>query len=329
MRYTSAPILSLTLLLGIISGCIVERDWRAESGALRGDYLGMDKPDSIPLIFAPDIVSTEHEVRDMTISPDGNEILCTVQWRVRSVIIRLVREEDIWSSPEIAPFSGEWSDLEPMFAPDGSKLFFASRRPLDTTDAEKDADIWYVERHDTGYGQPINMGSPINTDRDEFYPSIAADGSLYFTAMYEETEDIWVSGFINGEYVAPERLSDSVNSPSHHEFNAFVSPDESLLLFSSYGREDGLGGGDLYISLKADKEWGSARNLGAPINSETIDFCPFISPDSSLLFFTSRRTTENLIGTTIQTYPELTALLSRPENGSMNVFWVDARAITK
>lgn len=327
MRYLSAPILSLILLL-LISGCIVERDWRAEPGVRRGDYLGMDKPDSAPLIFAPDIVSTEHEVRDMTISPDGNEIFYTVQWRVRSVIVRIVCEDGIWSSPEIAPFSGRWDDLEPMFAPDGSKLFFASRRPLNNTGSLKDADIWYVERHDTGYGPPMNIGSPVNTDRDEFYPSITADGSLYFTAMYEETEDIWASRLVDGEYQAPERLPDSVNSPSHHEFNAFVLPDESMILFTSHGREDGLGGGDLYVSFKAGDEWGSAGNLGAEVNSKSIDFCPFISPDSAFMFFTSRRTPESVVGAPIRSFPELTTLLNQPENGSMNIFWVDARVIT-
>src|SRR5215208_3848599 len=56
-----------------------------------------------------------------------------------------------WSKPEVAPFSGRWSDADPHVSPDGGRLFWISNRPLpgaaapaDT--ARDDYDIWYVER---------------------------------------------------------------------------------------------------------------------------------------------------------------------------------------
>ncbi|HJU91193.1 MAG TPA: hypothetical protein VJ672_17535, partial [Gemmatimonadaceae bacterium] len=36
-----------------------------------------------------------------------------------------------WTPPEMAPFSGRWSDADAHLTPDGSKLFFISNRPVD------------------------------------------------------------------------------------------------------------------------------------------------------------------------------------------------------
>ena len=44
-------------------------------------------------------------------------------------------------------FPGKYFDIEPFLSSDGLKLFFASNRPLASTDEKtKDFDIWYVER---------------------------------------------------------------------------------------------------------------------------------------------------------------------------------------
>ncbi|MFQ5628223.1 MAG: hypothetical protein ACE5I1_05635 [bacterium] len=47
----------------------------------------------------------------------------------------------------------------------------------------------------------------------------------------------------------PENPGNAVNS-KHDEFNSFVALDEGFILFSSFGREDGFGGG--VILLKND-----------------------------------------------------------------------------
>jgi len=61
-----------------------------------------------------------------------------------------------------------------------------------------------------------------------------------------------VCKFTNGKYSEAESLPDSINFTGD-EFNAFVDPDETYIIFSGYKRRDGYGSGDLYISKKNEK----------------------------------------------------------------------------
>lgn len=141
-----------------------------------------------PKIFGEGIISTWMYERDMALSPDGKEIFYTIvsPLNVFSAIIYMHKDEkNNWSKPEVASFSGEYSDMEPAFTGDGKKLFFVSNRPL-IGDTAKDFDIWYIEKINGKWAQPVNIGKPINTEANELYPSVASNVNLYFTAAYDK-----------------------------------------------------------------------------------------------------------------------------------------------
>lgn len=245
--------------------------------------------------FLPDVMSQFPNVRDIAMSPNGNEIMFTAQSVMGnlSAIISLKKEAGSWSKPEVASFSGQHFDVEPYFSHDGLKLYFVSTRPMDnTTIKPKDFDIWYVERASLqeNWSKPINIGNPINTEHGEFYPSIAENGNFYFTRdnpTLKRKDDIYVSIFENGSYSEPKELPDTVNSVGY-EYNAFIAPDESYLLYGSYNRKGGFGSGDMYISYKTKLGWSEAKNLGEIINSSKMDYCPFVDTKSNILYFTSK-----------------------------------------
>ena len=246
-----------------------------------------------PQIFEEGIVSTSMYERDMAISPDGREMFYTVVVRptgFQTIVHRAKMKDGNWSAPQVASFSGQFGDLEPAFSADGKKLFFCSNRPL-TGDRQKDFDIWVVEKTTEGWSNPQNLGAPVNAEGDEFFPSLAQNGNLYFTATRKNAvgkEDIYIARWENGKYADPEPLDAAINSATF-EFNAFVSPDEQYIIFSSYGRAGEKGGGDLYISKKnTDGSWQPARNC-TMLNSEKLDYCPFLSYDKKTLYFTSER----------------------------------------
>ncbi len=54
----------------------------------------------------------------------------------------------------------------------------------------------------------------------------------YYPPDEERSTDIYVSRLIDGEYTEPERVSDKINS-RFHDFDPFVAPDESYLVFCS------------------------------------------------------------------------------------------------
>lgn len=272
-------------------------------------------------------------VRDFALSPTNDELFISVESskNVFSSIIRLTKNKQNWNI-EMAPFSGNYADIEPTFSPDGKTLYFVSNRPLQKDSAIKDFDIWKTEKINGVWSEPKNVGAPINTEANEFYPSITKNGNLYFTAAYKNSkgkEDIWMSKLIDGNYTTPESLSDSVNSKMY-EFNAFVAPDDSYIIFTSYGRDDDLGGGDLYISKKdANENWTQAKNLGNTINSKSLDYCPFVSFDKKYFFYTSDRNNVQKSYKNNLSLDLFIKELTQQQNGKGNIYWIAADEILK
>lgn len=265
--------------------------------------------------------------RDITISPDGNTLLTTVLSAKNKlgVILILKKSGNQWSDAKIAPFSGTYPDIEPMFSPDGKRVWFASRRPLESIpEAEiqdalnplpvKDWDIWYVEINNGVFGKAVNPGSPLNTVNNEFYPSITRKGNLYFTSDREGgfgKEDLYRLTTRN----QVENLGALVNTEDY-EFNAFVDPDEAFIIYTALGRKDSLGRGDLYLHF-TDKsgKFGNPLHLDSGINSPQLDYCPFVHNGN--LYFTSER----FLGIKkIENITQLRQRLNRPGNGLGDIY---------
>lgn len=85
-----------------------------------------------------------------------------------------------FTTPEIVPeLSSTAEDAHPTISSDGLEMFFVSTRP----GGVGGADIWRATRPDTTspFGDPTNLGAPINTPNDELGPFLSPDGRrLYF-----------------------------------------------------------------------------------------------------------------------------------------------------
>lgn len=287
--------------------------------------LSLTSSTKTPELFAKDLVSTGLYERDIAIHPSGEEIIYTLgdykQNKRCLVVIR--KQEERWASPEVLNISGRYQDIEPFFAQGGQRLFFASNRPLHQDSAAADYNIWYSDREGDHWGTPVPLNENINTPGDEFYPSVARNGNLYFTATKAEgigREDIYLAQLVNGEYQLPQVLDSTINT-KYYEFNAYVSPDEDLLIFSAYGRPDDLGGGDLYLARKEGGAWMPAQNMGPGINSDKLDYCPFVDVARNTFYFTSERMT---ISDTLRigNIATLHQLANAPGNGLGDIYRV-------
>ena len=69
--------------------------------------------------------------------------------------------------------------------------------------------------------------------------------------------------------------------------------------------------------------WQKARNLGREINSEKLDYCPFVSPDGRFLFFTSQRIDPRITEKVHKDLGEIRQLEDSPQNGLGDIYWVD------
>jgi hypothetical protein len=290
-------------------------------------YPGDELPADTPKLFAKGILSDGLSNRDFTISPAGDEIFFTIQQPrfALSAILHLVKTDGEWGKPQVAPFSGKWRDLEAAFSPDGQYIYFSSDRPI-TGDAKKDFDIWRVRRlPGRQWGEAENLGPNVNSSKDEFYPSIAKSGNLYFTTEPENgpgSEDIVICKPAANGYSKPQLLPEDIDT-KYDEFNAFVDPGEQFILFTSFGRADDMGRGDIYISHR-DKNgaWLPVKHLPALINSSSLDYCPYVTGDKQYLIFTSNRLSPDFADGKTRNIDRVKALLSSPGNGLDDMYWV-------
>lgn len=305
----------------------------AEAAALSGDYLGQPPPGPEPVLFAPGVVSTEMDELNAVFSPDGSEFLFAVKTpdRGRHTLLLMEREGDVWSDPRVLPFSGRYGDADPAYSPDGERIYFISQRPPSGEGPPRDNwDLWSVDRTSDGWGEPEHLGEPVNSDAIDVYPSLAADGTLYFSSGREGgrgRNDIYRTRFENGAWTEPENLGDGINT-EYSEGDLFVAPDQGYIVFVSGGRPDSVGQGDLYVSFRMpDGSWSEGRNLGETVNSRWTEYCPVVSRDGRYLFFTSYRVVREDPSPEPLTYERIRGLYDEPQSGHGDIYWVDAAVI--
>lgn len=251
-----------------------------------------DKPVREPALFAEGVVSGGDFDSHPAFTPDGRTL-----YFVRSApnfnfwTIFVSRfEEGRCSEPEVAPFSGQYADADPFITLDGKQFYFISNRPVNGT-VKKDNDIWMMEKTPAGWSEPRHLDSPINSDGDEWYPTLTREGTIYFgsdRAGGKGKTDLYRARSVEGKYAAAENLGAPVNTEAH-EYEPFIAPDESFLIFMAAGRKDSLGSDDLYVSYNHNGNWTAPEDLGAKINSTGAEYSPTISPDGRYFFWTSTR----------------------------------------
>ncbi|MEO8572872.1 MAG: hypothetical protein ABI481_02795 [Pyrinomonadaceae bacterium] len=317
-------------LLALISSISLANVFEQRSN---GHPYASSKPMLSPTMFGEGIVSTAEDDLNAAFSPDGKSIYFSRNFPRNRLGVILVSDfkNNKWTLPQIAPFSGQFTDYDPFFSPDGSRLFFCTNRGNDGN-AKTDFDIWYVEKSGNGWSDAKSAGSPVNSTTDEFYPSVASDGTLYFASNRPGGKggyDVYRAKFANGTFAEPENLGDAINLPTT-ELDNYISPDQRFLVFAANGRKDDLGGGsgDLYISFNQNGTWTPAKNLGAPINSPAREYCPIGSPDGKYFFFTSfRGDLDKPLSRRLTRYSEVETLSRALLNGRGNIFQIDISAL--
>ena len=158
-------------------------------------------------------------------------------------------EDGSWSEIQALPFNDEDFTLShPAISADGKTLYFASDRP----GGQGKSDIYKVSKQDDKWGQPKNLGAPVNTEGSELFPYVAADGSLYFASDGHPNFgglDLFI--FTDGEV---ENLKQPINSTADDFAFYWLSEDKGKALMNS-NRVGGKGEDDIYIlQIKPEAE---------------------------------------------------------------------------
>jgi hypothetical protein len=257
---------------------------------LTGPYLGQKPPGSTPELFAPEIFkqvpgNSVHSAPSFTY--DGKEMLYTVMPVEGPFIIKYMRMIDnTWSKPDTVVFPGKVEGHNSLFANDNDILLFKAK--CSRHDEAYVASLWRAERENSGWGTPVEMDSLF--DGLSMGVSITRSGTIYFTLPTggSGSFDIFRSTFVEGKYAAPEKLGPQINS-DHPDWQPFVAPDESYLIFSRYKGKPKSGTLRLFISFRdSSGNWTEARDMGESINEKNAGW-PYVSPDGKYFFFVSSR----------------------------------------
>ncbi|MFH1120155.1 MAG: OmpA family protein [Bacteroidota bacterium] len=175
-------------------------------------------------------------------------------------------------------------------SPDAEKLYFTRRI---TTGTDRDEDFFVADRlNDTAWQPARELGPPVNTPGDEGALCISPDGQYLFYSACNRPDgygscDLFVSRKEGNHWGTPQNLGPVVNSVDWETQPSFASDGHTLYFVSN--RPGGMGSSDIWISRLDDSgNWSLPENPGGAINTPESERGPFIHPDGTTLYFSSK-----------------------------------------
>jgi hypothetical protein len=185
-----------------------------------------------------------------------------------------------WSPPVNLgpPVNTEFNDAGPALSKDGLSVYFQSNRP----EGFGGNDIWVSQRasREDAWGEPVNLGSTINTASNEDAPAFSRDGhTMYFNSDRPTgfgMRDIWIARRANtGDdfgWEEPVNAGPGVNSAFMDAGASYLENEEAGTLLLYFGSTRPAGLYDIYVSAQAaDGSWGPAvlvPELSSPLNDQ-------------------------------------------------------------
>ena len=201
--------------------------------------------------------------------------------------------EDPWGEPEnLGPtINSAYPEFYVSISPDGLTLYYSDGPPYwaHRPGGLGKGDIWVTRRASVAdpWTAPVNIGAPVNSSDTDAFPSISADGLiLVFTRDYSYRQpELWLATRkrTSDPWDTPLKLAD-VNSG--WDYAGSISGDGHTLFWFRGGDVD-----DNYMATRAatHEDFGNLVKLPYPVNTDSLDGMPYISPDGSVFYLVSDR----------------------------------------
>lgn len=174
-----------------------------------------------------------------------------------------------WSEPTMFPYNSATYDIvHPTVSADGNTLYFVSNME----GGQGGYDIYAIERDSNKvWGQPINLGSTINTPYNELFPFFSKKNELFFTSTGHPGfggQDVFMSYRQKDKtFSPPQNMGKPINS-SADDFGlisemAIVNGNEVMRGYFSSNRTGGVGleNDDIYSFYKVSPTYTLKGNV--------------------------------------------------------------------
>lgn len=179
-------------------------------------------------------------------------------------------EKKGWTNIQPLPFnSADYNLAHPALSKDGNRLYFISDMP----NGFGETDIYVSLKNGTTWENPVNLGKEINTAGREMFPSIAYDGSLYFSSDSRVGLgglDIYSATASGNKFNNVRNLRAPVNSAAD-DFG-YVSDETLRNGYMVSNRHGGLGDDDIYKFIKRTESI-----CGTVVDAKTKDGVPDVN----------------------------------------------------
>jgi len=181
-----------------------------------------------------------------------------------------------------------FSEHSPIYDENQNILIFTSRRYNSNStkynDGQYDEDIYYSKIINGVWSSPILM-TDLSTSANEATSCITSHGTQLVVYKDDARGSIYISTFADDFWQEPVKLPHPINS-RFRETHASLTPDGNQIFFTS-DRHGGMGGLDIWTSIKLADGWSKPINLGSAVNSAGDEESPNISVDGKTIYFSS------------------------------------------
>jgi len=163
--------------------------------------------------------------------------------RLRIAIMKLIQGN--WQISEELPFVlDNFHYAHPAISITGDTLVFSSDQSSGNVGK---ADLWMSVRKNGKWGVPVNLGSKVNTEGNEMFPSFSPDGLLFFSSDGHDKGfgqlDIYFTSFPNPGNIIN---AGSIITSAYDDFGLTFHPNRKVAYFTS--NRTGIGSDDIYMA---------------------------------------------------------------------------------